>query len=55
MLEVANSYLSLERMLLPMMYGRDTVAQTVKPKATTRIRSYWWGNSDDALDSAGVK
>ena len=38
-----------------MMYVRDTVAQSVKPKATIRIRSYWWGNSDVALDGAGVK
>jgi len=38
-----------------MMYVRDTVAQSVKPRATTRIRSYEGDNSDIALDGARVK
>jgi hypothetical protein len=37
-----------------MMYVRDIVAQSVKLRLTTRVRSYWWGNSDVALDGAGV-
>ena len=38
-----------------MTYVRKPDATTVKPKATTRIRSYWRGNSGVALDGAGVK
>ena len=33
----------------------DLSVITVASKVTTRIRSYWRGNSDVALDGAGVK
>jgi len=36
-----------------MRYVRGTVAPSVKLRVTTRIRSYWRGNSDVALDGAG--
>ena len=39
----------------PMMYARSFVVSSVEPKATTRIRSYWRGNSDAALDGPGSK
>ena len=56
MLEVVNtSYLSLEAKPQPMMYAREPDVITVEPKATTRIRSYCLGNSDIAMDGAGVK
>ena len=36
-------------------YVREPDVITAEPKATTRIRLYWRGNSDVALDGAGVK
>jgi len=38
-----------------MRYVREPDVITAEPKATTRIRLYWRGNSDVALDGAGVK
>ena len=38
----------------PMRYVREPDVITAEPKATTRIRLYWRGNSDVALDGAGV-
>ena len=38
-----------------MRYVRKPDVITAGSKATTRIRSYWQGNSDVALDGAGAK
>jgi hypothetical protein len=38
-----------------MMYAREPDVITAASKVTTRIRSYWRGNSDMALDDAGVR
>ena len=38
-----------------MMYAREPDVITAASKVTTRIRSYWQGNSGVALDGAWVK
>ena len=44
-----------EALTQPMRYVREPDVITAVSKVTIRIRSYWRGNSDVALDGAGVK
>ena len=39
----------------PTKYAREPDAITVEPKVKTRIRSYWWGNFDIAMDGTGFR
>ena len=42
-------------MIQPMRYARGLDAVTAVRRAITRVRSYCRGNSDIAMDGAGVK
>ena len=55
MLEVANLIVVVGGETIAVMYARSFAARRVRLKATRRIRSYWRGNSDVALDDAGVR